>query len=547
MGYLIAGIMSCNNSGSDGKNSSRKSPPEFTVTLAPPITLANRDAYKIVGTCTVKDKRITVVVETLDPVNTPCGQDYRWQVEINVSVLSVDGGGPISMRAMEFDDRPIEFEVERDVTPPQVHISPNPLTISSINQENYRIAGTCDAVDGEVALDLEGIEAKATCDGDNWAAEGIDLSSLDATVIQVTVTADLKDKLGNPAQQATESFQRDVSPPDGITLTAPGAINIVTINSYSLGGGRCEDGTGAVTIKIAGLNDFTVDCADELWNLDVPSSELGKLPEQLGIALSVEHRDSVGNVATLSGRVDKDTVAPELNITSGLIINIANKESYNMEGECSENGREVSITLGGDLTSTATEDCSNNRWDYSPNLEEGRFSITLAQSDAAGNTTAFNSPTLLLKDVTAPVFSFDSDLDINAANENVWHISGTCSEDGTVTVTLGSLGSKSAICQDGRWRTAAFNTASIASTGTFQILASVVDLADNSYTIPGKTVDKDTSGWAVEISLPEEAAQATPINLGNVENYPVNGICSSQEGDVTVTVGGGSGHHHHLQ
>ena len=84
MGYLIAGIMSCNDSGSDGENSSRKSPPKFTVTLAPPITLANRDAYKIVGTCTVKNKSITVVVGTLDPVNTPCGQDYRWQVEINV-------------------------------------------------------------------------------------------------------------------------------------------------------------------------------------------------------------------------------------------------------------------------------------------------------------------------------------------------------------------------------------------------------------------------------------------------------------------------------
>ena len=438
MGYLIAGIMSCSDSESDGEKSPKKSPPKFTVTLAPPITLANRDAYKIEGTCTIKNKSITVVVGTLDPVNTPCGQDYRWQVEINVSVLSVDGGGPISMRAMESDDRPIEFEVEHDVTPPQVHISPNPPTISSINQENYRIAGTCDEVDGEVVLDLEGVEAKATCDGVNWAAEGIDLSSLDATVIQVTVTADLKDKLGNPAQQATESFQRDVTPPDGITLTTPGVINILTIDSYSLGGGLCEDGTGVVTIKIAGLNDFTVDCADELWNLDVPSTELVKLPEQLGIALSIEHRDSVGNVATLSGRVDKDTVAPELSITSELIINIANEGSYKMKGECSENGREVSITLGGDSTSTATGDCSNNRWEYSPNLEEGSFSITLVQSDAAGNTTTFNSPTPLLKDVTAPVFSFDSDLDINAANENAWHISGTCSEDGTVTVDAGA-------------------------------------------------------------------------------------------------------------
>ena len=63
--------MSCSDSESDGENSPQKSPPKFTVTLAPPITLANRDAYKIVGTCTVKDKRITVVVGDIGSCQYP--------------------------------------------------------------------------------------------------------------------------------------------------------------------------------------------------------------------------------------------------------------------------------------------------------------------------------------------------------------------------------------------------------------------------------------------------------------------------------------------
>ena len=172
---------------------------------------------------------------------------------------------------------------------------------------------------------------------------------------------------------------------------------------------------------------------------------------------------------------------------------------------------------------------------------EGSFSVTVKHSDAAGNTATLTSPTPLVKDVTAPAFSFDSDLDINAVNENAWHISGSCPEDGTVTVTAGSLGSKSATCQNGlRWRTDAFDTSSISSPGTLQLSANVVDSVGNPYTIPAKTVNKDTSGWAVQITLPTDSDMATPINAANAASYPVSGTCSSQGGDVTVTVGGAS-------
>ena len=75
-----------------------------------------------------------------------------------------------------------------------------------------------------------------------------------------------------------------------------------------------------------------------MWSLNVPLSELNKLPpEQQGITLIVEHRDSAGNVSSTSGTVDKDTVPPDIAITSGLVINIANQNSYQLAGDCSEN------------------------------------------------------------------------------------------------------------------------------------------------------------------------------------------------------------------
>ena len=232
-------------------------------------------------------------------------------------------------------------------------------------------------MDGEVVLDVGGVEVKAICDGSNWTTDSIDLSRLDAAVVQVSVTADLKDKLDNLAPQATATLARDINPPAMPTITASAAINGASINSYSLEGGRAEDGTDAVTVKIAGLSDQIIDCASQRWELNVPPSELNKLPEQQGIALIVEHRDSAGNVSSISGTVDKDTVPPQLAITSGLVINIANQNSYQLKGDCSENGRVVSIILGSN--SPATTNCSNHRWTHSPGVFPSPLNTAMPQ------------------------------------------------------------------------------------------------------------------------------------------------------------------------
>ena len=257
--YLLSGLISCDDSGGEGGNSSQKSH-EFKITLPPPITLANRDAYKIAGTCSTKGENITVTVGALPPVESTCDEDYQWQATIDAS--SINTGDPLSITATELDT-PIELKVERDTTPPQVGIDDDQAIINSINQGNYRIAGTCDEVDEEVVLDVEGEEVKAICDGSKWTTDSIDLSELDAAVDQVSVTADLKDKLGNPARQATETLDRDIIAPATPTITASAPINGESINSYSLSGGCAEDGTAAVTVKIAGLSDQIIDCAGQ--------------------------------------------------------------------------------------------------------------------------------------------------------------------------------------------------------------------------------------------------------------------------------------------
>ena len=537
---LVSGLISCDDSGGGDENSSQRSH-EFKITLAPPITLANRNAYKVEGTCSNKDKGIiTLSVGTLPPKEITCDQNYRWQVTIDASGINTGGRIPIIVTGL---DEPIdELTVVLDIIPPQVTINPGSI-INSITHENYQIEGTCDEEKGEVVLNVGGIEAKAICDGSNWVTKEIDLRGLDATVVQVSVTADLKDKWGNPAQQATRSLTRDITPPDSVTIATPAIISGYSINSYSLSGECDEDGTGLVTIKIVGLSDLTVDCSSELWDLNVPSNELAKLPEQENIAVVIEHRDSAGNVVSISSSLDKDTTAPDIAITSGLLINIAGQDSYRLTGECSENGRDVSIALGSNAANP--ESCSNGGWTHSPSVEDGHFSVTITQSDAVGNMRTFISPTPLVKDTIAPTFDFASDLDINAINERQYYVSGTCSEAGDLVVAVDKdsfLHTQTVQCDGSSWMTSVIDVSTIPSSSpvSVELTATMTDAAGNPATQgKSKTVRKDTTLRLVEIDrLPGDPNKAPPINLGNAASYQVAGSCSQHTGEVTVTVGG---------
>ena len=441
-------------------------------------------------------------------------------------------------------DKPIdELRVELDIIPPQVTITPGSI-INGINHGNYQIAGTCDEVDGTVVLDVGDIAVEAICDGNGYVADQIDLSGLDAAVAEVSVTADLKDKLGNPAPQATVSLIRDIIPPGSVTIDTPAIISEDVINSYSLSGGCAEDGTGVVIIKIAGLDDLTADCTNrQSWNFDVPSSELLKLPEQEDIAVVIEHRDSAGNVVSISSSLDKDTTPPVLAITSGLLINIANQNTYELNGDCSENGRDVSITLGSNAVVAVS--CSDGDWTHSPNVGEGSSSVSITHSDAAGNTGTLISPDPLVKDTIAPTFDFVSDLDINADNEGQYYVSGTCSEAGDLVVAVDKDSfqhTQTVPCNNGSWMTSAIDVSAIPSTSpvSVELTAGMTDAADNpAAQQKSKTVRKDTTSRSVAIDrLSGDPDKAPPINLDNVASYQVAGSCSDQAGDVTVTVGG---------
>ena len=62
------------------------------------------------------------------------------------------------------------------------------------------------------------------------------------------------------------------------------------------------------------------------WQGDI--SLLGDGP----IAFTVKQEDDVGNIGSATGTITKDTQAPIYAITSDLVINLANQDSYALEG-----------------------------------------------------------------------------------------------------------------------------------------------------------------------------------------------------------------------
>ena len=197
--YLVSGLISCNDG---GRSPQKKSFLKFKITHAPPITLANRNAYEIAGTCTTKGESVTVAVGALNSVAVTCDQDYQWQATIDAS--SINTGAPLSITVTE-SDTPIVLEVERDTTPPQVGINGDQAIINSINQGNYQIAGTCDEMDREIVLDVGDVAGKAICDGSDWAIDRIDLRGLDVTVTQVSVTATTYEHCAESSKSRTNS------------------------------------------------------------------------------------------------------------------------------------------------------------------------------------------------------------------------------------------------------------------------------------------------------------------------------------------------------
>ncbi|MEC9282225.1 MAG: hypothetical protein VX642_05905 [Bdellovibrionota bacterium] len=246
----------------------------------------------------------------------------------------------------------------------------------------------------------------------------------------------IKDVEGNIITRViSQTIYLDATPPL-VTLSSPPNITTLNIDSYTLGGTCSESNPVEVSVN---SYSYTAACNNGVWSkvLDFSGVADG------AVTFNVVQEDSAGNVSpTITATVLKDAtpvVIIPTSPTDGYYINIANKNSLNLAGACTEDGN---IQVTGDITDTIS--CSGGVFsaNYNPSAwVDGDKSITLNMQDALGN--AADPVTISFKkDTVLPSFNLTSASNgdyVNQASAVGFKLKGTCSEEGINIIVSGDI------------------------------------------------------------------------------------------------------------
>ena len=527
----LAIIGACSSSDSDDAKSAPPPVPPVTITDAPSITIANMESYSIRGTCTGvpgDQNSVTVVLGVNDLGNPPC-QNGEWALS-GLNVSGIADSLHLKLTVTEAEEEASQTLI-KDTQKPVVVLN-TPAIVNSLNQESYSAAGTCSDVGQDVVVNIGELEKSVTCTANGWSLEGYNVSSL--TAANVSLSVNMKDAVGNPADEVSVSVVRDVLVPVLTITTADLKINSANKTNYALTGGCSEEGR-SVVFKIAGRSDETLSCSSLGWNFTGDVSGVG---DGLNIELRVEQEDAAGNKGVVKAALAKDTLAPVIGLDAGQVVNSGSVANFKLKGTCSEQGQNMTVTIMGlnplPTLTPPSPPCDGTSWEaaLSSNAGEGNASVTLSQDDSFGNRQTATGT--FVKDTTASIPTFDANLNITGANVTNYIIKGSCPEDGTVNLTIRSQAPIAVSCSGGKWAHTSIDTSSWANNASYTLSATLTDGAGNTGSSVSKSVPKDTTTLAVNINTP------LPINASNKSSYSVSGGCSTPTGTLTVSVGGQS-------
>ena len=326
----------------------------------------------------------------------------------------------------------------------------------------------------------------ATCESLAWTLE-FDISALITNTVLILV--DSTDAAGNPATQVSITMNRDFSAPRVAFTSTDFNITSANQNSYSLEG-TC-DLNYSVNLIIGSLPREPLNCSNNgTWELT--NKNVSTLPDGTAIIIRVEQQNSSsGTIGFTEQVIVKDTVHPAPTLTTAsLFVNASNEGSYSLEGGC-DGSEDVSVTLGSQ--NTASTACSSRQWSYSvaSSLSEGSHVLAISQKDTFDNEGVLSPSPTLIKDTTLPTVALASNQNINSANAANYHPQGTCSEEGTVTVTVANLSSATALCNGSAWQlSSGINASGLSDAVSISITLSIEDLAGNTFSTTD-TVSKD--------------------------------------------------------
>lgn len=310
-----------------------------------------------------------------------------------------------------------------------------------------------------------------------------------------------------------------------VAISSSPVINNANKAAYTVSG-TCSDTGESVVVKVGSVTS-SVTCTLLSWSATL---NVTAVADAGGVVVTADHTDASGNPTTqATSLVLKDTVNPTVAFTTPAAIISSNDSSYPISGTCSENSRNVTVTVGG-ISSTVT--CSAGAWsatlDVSALSDGPAIASSVVHTDAALNSTTVN--TTILKQTTLPTVAITSSTAINNTNKAAYTVTGTCSHNGrAVNLSVGGV-TANPVCTATAW-SATVNVTAVSDSGAVSITADHVDSVGNAAIQATASVLKDTV-------IPTVAITSSPaINNTNKAAYTFSGTCSENTRTVSVTVG----------
>lgn len=388
-------------------------------------------------------------------------------------------------------------------------------------------SNTTDGITRNGRVNVTGLEAGATWEyslnnGSSWSAgqrDSVTLSGDGAKSVLVRQT----DLAGNvSANSSPLNFTLDTA------ATGTPIINLVAgddqINATEKSAGVAVSGTATasstVTVTWGGASQ-TATATGGVWTVTFPS---GQIPTDgdSQISATAELAGSTSPAGTRRVLIDTAVATPTLALVTD--TGASNTDKITSQGAIQVSGLEAGATWqystnGGTSWATGTGD----RIQLS---SDGVKSVTVRQTDAAGNVSTVSAPLALTLDTTAPtdpVINTVAGNDVvNAAERSAGvTVSGTAEANATIVVDWGT---QKTVTADGTgaW-SVVFASAEMPLDGPTDVIVTATDAAGNRG-VTGKVVDMDATASVITAVLTADTGSNTADRITKNGEFFVTGL-----------------------
>ena len=363
--------------------------PTIGISSAPNIFPSTASSYGASGTCSEDQRKVEITLSqsggsSLSPASQPTCTSLKWTVSgWDVNSLANEN---LILTVSQSDAVGNTTEQTQTIVKSSNDTQVTLGTISAINISNvanYTLNGTCltgasSSTNETVTVTVGGVTltTNPTCSNNAWTAT-FDLSAVNDGA-SLAIIASYK-----TAPNATGNILKDVVVPT-LTLSTPPAADRITDSTYTLSGACSENGRSvSIVARDSELtpNEVTsqVNCSGTRWQkaMDITSLQAGTLN------LSMSHSDLAGNeVSVTSTATRADEVI--LTLTTPVYIDEENETSYSVSGTCSEDGDDITLSVGS-VSPNAAPTCTNFTWEVTgldvSDLPDGAVTITAVHDD----------------------------------------------------------------------------------------------------------------------------------------------------------------------